>query len=261
MNRIVLVLGCSLLLLAGCVPNRKFVYMQKGDLHKKDLVKDTVLRKYEQVTFDYRVQPNDALYVRFQSLTPEEFDFFQVETSGGNAGGASQNIQLRSELVDPDGYIGFPVVGKVKVAGLTVFEIQDTLQSVANLYLKSPVVKVRLVNYRYTMLGEVKVEGTITTPNNRISLPEAIGLAGGLSDLADRSNIKIIRQKDGETQVGYVNLLDEDLMQSPFYFIYQNDIVVVPALRQRPFRKYVSENIALLLSATSLVLLIVSISK
>jgi polysaccharide export outer membrane protein len=260
MNRIILVFGCLLLLFASCVPNRKYVYMQKDDLHRKDLPKDTILRSYNQVPFDYRIQPNDALYVRFQSLTPEEFDFFQAESSGGNAGG-NQNLQLRSELVDPEGYIGFPVAGKVKVAGLTVFEIQDTLQAVANQFLKSPIVKVRLVNYRYTMLGEVKVEGTITTSNNRISLPEAIGLAGGLGDLADRSNIKIIRQKDGQTQVGYINLLDEHIMESPFYYVYQNDVVVVPALRQRPFRKYFSENVAVILSAATLVLLVVNLSN
>jgi polysaccharide export outer membrane protein len=260
MNKIVLTIGCLLLLLAGCVPNKKYVYMQKGDLHRKDLLKDTVLRSYRQVPFDYRIQPNDALYVRFQSLTPQEFDFFQAESSGGNAGG-NQNIQLRSELVDPEGYIGFPVAGKVKVAGLTIFEIQDTLQAIANQFLKSPIVKVRLVNYRYTMLGEVKVEGNVTTANNRISLPEAIGLAGGLGDLADRSNIKIIRQRDGQTQVGYVNLLDENIMESPFYYIYQNDIVVVPALKQRPFRKYFSENVAVILSAASLALLVINLSN
>src|SRR5688500_11970207 len=99
MNRIVLVLGCVLFLLGACVPNKKYVYLQKNDLNKKDLVKDSVVRTYTQKPLDYRIQPNDALYVRFESLTPEEYDFFQSEGGGGASG--NQNVQLRSELVDP----------------------------------------------------------------------------------------------------------------------------------------------------------------
>jgi len=254
-----LLLSCLLLsLLSSCISNKKVVYLQRDDVNKTTL-KDSVVRKYSQVPFDYRIQPNDALFVRFQSLTPEEFDFFQAEAGGGSSG--NQNVQLRSELVDPEGQISFPVVGKVKVAGLTVFEIQDTLQMIANKYLKAPVVKVRLVNFRYTLLGEVNAEGTVTTPNNRISLPEAIGLGGGLSELADRKNVKVIRQKDGMTEVAYVDLLSENLMSSPYYYINQNDIVVVPALKQRPFRKYFGQNVGLVLSATSVILLVINLTS
>jgi polysaccharide export outer membrane protein len=253
-----LLLSCLIIsLLSSCVPNRKYVYLQKNDVNRKDLPKDTVLRTYSQVPFDYRIQPNDALYVRFQSLTPEEFDFFQNDA--GSAG--NQNVQLRSELVDTEGQVSFPVVGKVKVSGLTIFEVQDTLQALANQFLKSPVVKVRLVNFRYTVLGEVAQEGSVTTFNNRVSLPEAIGLAGGLGELANRENVKIIRQKEGTTEVAYVNLLDEDLMKSPYYYINQNDVIIVPPLRQRPFRKYFTQNFAVILSAVTVVLLIVNLSK
>lgn len=231
--------------------------MQKDDVNVKDLPKDTVVRSYDPAIFDYKIQPNDALYVRFQSLTPDDYNFFGQAPSSG----AGQAVQLMSELVDPDGNITFPVIGKVKVEGLSVFQVQDTLQSLANKLLRSPVVKVRLVNYRFTMLGEVIQEGTVTTPNNRITLPEAIGLAGGLSELADRTNVKIIRQRFGETSVGYVNLLDEKLIESPYYYVYQSDVIVVPPLRQRPFRRYFAQNVGIILSATSIILLIINLSK
>jgi len=255
-----LLLCCSLLLLfSACVPNKKYVYLQHNDVNKSGLPKDTALRSYDQVSFDYRIQPNDALYIRFESLTPEEFNFLNPPESGGTGG--NMNIQLRSELVDPNGAIDFPGVGKVDVAGLTVFEIQSKLQSLAEGFLKSPAVKVRLVNFRYTLLGEVNQEGTITTMNNRISLAEAIGLGGGLTDLADKANIKLIRQKDGKTEVVYVNMLDEQFMTSPYYYINQNDVLIVPALKQRPFRRYFGQNIGIFLSATSIVLLIINLSK
>jgi polysaccharide biosynthesis/export protein len=257
MMRIFLFLVGSAIFLSGCVSNKKVLLLQKNDVNVKETVRDTVLRKYQPRPFDYRIQSNDALYVNIESLTPDEFNVFPSDASvtGG------QNVALKAELVDPEGMIVFSVVGKVKVTGLTIFEVQDTLQSLANQYLKSAVVKVRLVNFRFTMLGEVGQEGTVTSPNNRISLPEAIGLGGGLSELADRKNVKIIRQKGDVTEVAYVNLLDENLMHSPFYYINQNDVIVVPPLRQRPFRKYFSQNIAIFLSATSVILLIASFTQ
>lgn len=247
-----------LVIFSACVPNQKIVYLQKNDVKDYSPVLDSSVRSYTPVPFDYKIQPNDALYVNFQSLTPEEFDFLNnnAQTSVGG-----QSVQLRSELVDPDGKISFPGVGKVKVSGLTVFQIQDTLQQMANQYLKSPSVRVRLVNFRFTLLGEVMSEGTITTLDNRVSLPEALGLGGGLSELASRSNIKIIRQRNGKTEVGYVNLLSEDIMESPFYYVNQNDVIVVPPLRQRPFRKYFGQNLGIILSATSVILLIFSITN
>jgi polysaccharide export outer membrane protein len=230
-------------------------------VNKNGLPKDTVVRTYDQATKNYRIQPNDAIYVRFQSLTEEEFDFLTEQTGGG--AGAGQNVQLRSELVDPQGYISFPVINKFKAAGMTVFELQDTLQHVvtANQYLNNAVVRVRLVNFRFTLLGEVGQEGTYVSANNRISLPEALGLGGGAGELANRREVKIIRQHDGRTDVAYVDLLDENLMASPYYYVWQNDVIVVPPLRQRPFRKYFTQNVSIILSAASVILLIINLSN
>lgn len=252
-----------LLVFVSCVPNRKYVYLQKKDVNVKDLPKDTVLRTYPTQSFDYKIQPNDILYVKFESLSPKEYDFFT--TSSPQLGGASISSQanplLIGELVDGNGTIPFPVLGKVKVAGLTVFQIQDTLQSLAKIYIESPLVKVRLLNFRYTILGEVPNEGTVVLNNNRVTIMEAIGRAGGLTDLADKANIKLIRQKGPETEVQYINLLEEDFINSPYYYVYQNDIIVVPALRQRPYRKYVGQNLSLVASALTLLVLVLNLTK
>lgn len=261
MTRVLLVLGIVSLLFSACVPNKKYVYLQKNDVNRKDLPKDTVVRSYSQPDFQYRIQPNDALYVRFESLTPEEYDFFKEGSNAGGAGGGNRNFAVTSELVDPDGAISFPVLGKYKVAGLTVFEVQDSLQAVASRYLEEAVVKVRLVNFRFTVLGEVNQEGTVSSFNNRITLPEALGLAGGAGELADRANVKVIRHQGGQAVVGYVNLLDENLVSSPFYYIHQNDVLVVPALRQRPFRRYFGQNFSLLVSTLSLAVLVANLLK
>jgi polysaccharide export outer membrane protein len=251
-----------LLAVSACVPNRKYVYLQKGDVNKSGLLKDTTLRKYNFTDFNYRIQPEDILSIRFESLTPKEFDFFANQGAiTGQGLGQQANPLLIGELVDKEGMVPFPVIGKVRVGGLTVYEAQDTIQKIANQYIESAVVKVRLINFRITILGEVNREGTITLANNRVSMLEAIGLTGGLTDLADKQNVKLIRQKKGKTEVQYINLLSEEFMNSPYYFVNQNDVLIVPALKQRPFRKYFGQNVALIVSTLSLIVLTLNLTK
>lgn len=247
-----------LLVFASCVPNRKFVYMQNNDLNKIGLPHDSVVRTYTVDTFQYRIQPNDIISVRFESLTPKDFDFLnstQISQVGGGGVSIQANALLIGELVDEGGFIFYPVVGKVRVKDLTIFELQDKLQTIATQYLESPVVKVRLLNYRATVLGEVNKEGTILFSNNRVSMLEAIGLSGGFTDLAEKSNVKLIRQKGAKVEIVYINLLDENFINSPYYYVYQNDILIVSALKQRPYRKYFGQNLALVISTLSLLVL------
>lgn len=237
--------------------------MQKQDVNPKGhLPKDSVVRIYALDTFQYKVQPNDVLFIRFQSLTNKEFDFFNMgQGQQMNMGGLAGGMQLMGELVDEQGNIPLPVVGKVQVSGKTIFEIQDMLEQIAGQYIESPIVKVRLMNYRITILGEVAGEGTVTLANNRVSMLEAIAQAGGLGELADRANVKLIRQKGAETEVVYLNLLEEDFFTSPYYYVNQNDILIVPALKQRPLRRYLGQNISLILSSISLLLLVYNLTQ
>jgi len=254
----VLQLFLAVLLLSSCVTNKKYVYLQKDDVNDKDLPKDTIIRTYDLQNYEYRIQPEDNISVRFESLTPEEYDIFNrndMQQNQLNVG----NAILIGELVDPLGEISYPVIGKVKVSGMTVYELQTKLQQIADQYLESPVVKVRLINFRFTVLGEARQEGTIVLANNRVSYIEAISLAGGLTDLADKRNLKLIRQIDGKAQVRYLNLLDENFINSPEYYVHQNDILIVPALRQRPYQTYFGKNLSLIISSLSLLLITITL--
>lgn len=250
----------GLLLFASCVSNKKVVLLQKNDVNAKNLPLDTVVRTYAIDTFEYRIQPNDVVFVQVQSLTNKEFDFFSPNPQG-QLQQQFINPATMGELVNEQGEIKFPVVGKVKIAGLTIFEAQDSLQKIASQYVESPVVKLRLLNYRVTFLGEVTREGVVTLTNNRVSLIEAIGAAGGLGELADRSSIKLIRQHGSQTEVQYINLLDENFLTSPYYYVYQNDVIIVPPLRQRPFRRYFTQNLSVVLSTVSAILVIISLTR
>ena len=247
---------------SSCVPNKKYVFLQHKDVNVKSVPTDTVVRQYDHPDFEYQIQPEDILSIRFESLTPKEYDFLTKESGFSNQSINQQaNPLLVGELVDANGNVPFPVIGKVKVAGLTVYQAQDTLQKIATMYLDNPLVKVRLINFRVTLLGEVNREGTITLNNNRVSIMEALGLAGGLTDLADKRHVKLVRRNKGITEVQYIDLLDEDFLNSPNYFVHQNDLLIVPPLRQRPYRKYFGQNISLLVSAISLIVLTVNLSR
>lgn len=245
----------AIVFMASCVSNKKVTLLQRSDLNVKNLPKDTIVRTYAIDTFQYRIQPNDIISVRFESLSAEELDFLSDNNAQQNFQLQGGNALLIGELVDENGEISYPFIGKVRVAGLTVFEIQEKLQRISNQYIESPTVKVRLLNYRITVLGEVNQEGTLSLNNNRVSMLEAIGISGGFSDLADRANVKLIRQKGNQTEVQYINLLDEDFINSPFYYVYQGDVLIVPPLKQRPFRNYFGQNLALFVSSVSVLLL------
>lgn len=255
-------LFAGLTLLSGCVSNRKSTLLQHGDLHVKQLPTDSLVRSYPVDSFSYRVQAHDILSVRFESLTPAQFDFLSREREMvGNVNLQGGAALVLGDMVDENGNIPFPVLGKVKVAGLSLSEVQERLQFEASKFLDSPVVKVSLLNFRVTVLGEVAQEGTVLVTNSKASILEVIAMAGGLGEFADRANIKLIRQRNGQTEVQYINLLDENFLASPYFFAVQNDVLIIPPLKQKPFRRYFGQNLSLVVSTLSLLLLAFNLTK
>lgn len=248
------------ILFSSCVSNYKYQLLQHNDVNKYDLPKDSVIRKYKLNEFNYKIQTNDLLYVKFESLTPKELDFFYKNDAATQLS-TSIGALVAGDLVDDQGEIPFPVVGKVKVAGKTIFEAQVFLQEISNKYLQSPIVKVRLLNYRVNFLGEINKSGPVLLTNNRVSILEAVGIAGGFTDLADRANVKLIRQNGSDTEVIYLDFLKEDILKSPYFYVQQNDLIIVPALKQRPFRNYFGNNFAIILSGITLLFLIYTTAK
>lgn len=265
MVRIWLVFGIALVVFNACVPAKKLVYLQNEDelKNRKAIPTDTVLRSHELDIQEYRIQPLDILSVGFETLSDENdaFDFLTrlsaQNRSGGNvaAGTAASGI-----VVNVDGDIEFPVLGRIRVSGLTVFEAQDSIKAVAAEFIPDVIVRVRMLNFRFTVLGEVNGEQTVTSFTTRLTMMEAIGQAGGFGELADRSRVKVIRQHNNNAEIFYVNLLEEKYLQSPYYYVQQNDVLIVPPLKQRTFKRYFTSNLGIITTTLSFGFLIYSLS-
>lgn len=265
MTRICLFFGLALLMLSACVPNKKLVYLQKDDLkHREKIPKDTVLRTRLLKIKEYRVQPLDMLSIQFETISDEtdSFDFLSKLSPQARSGGSISSAAAQNGiLVDADGYIEFAILGRIHVVGLTLFEVQDLIKDIASKYMPDVIVRVKMLNFRFTVLGEVNGEQTVTSSNTRLTMMEAIGLAGGLGELADRANVKVLRQVGNKTDIYYINLLQEEFLESPHYYVQQNDVIIVPPLRQRTFKKYFIQNLAIITTTISFAALIITLSR
>lgn len=180
-----------------------------------------------------------------------------------NLGGYTQGTPSPpGYLIDFDGNIDFPVVGKVKLGGLTRNEAIQILKEKIGPYLNNPTILVRILNYKVTVLGEVGHPGTFTIPNERITLPEALGIAGDLLISGVRKNVLVIRDVDGKKTETRVDLTSKELFSSPVYYLQQNDVVYVEPNRAKINSTVVNpSNVSLIISIVSLFVTMVILVK
>jgi len=136
-------------------------------------------------------------------------------------------------MVSYDGFIDFPVLGRVAVSGFTLTETRNLLLTMIQPYVKDAVVNVQFLNFKFTILGEVNRPSTYNVPNPRITILEAIGMAGDMNVYANRTNVLVIREVNGQREYGTVDLQSPELFASPYYYLSQNDVIYIEPLRQR----------------------------
>ena len=191
---------------------------------------DTV--KYRRTVVDVQIEPkiqtDDILSITVNSINPEATMIFNDQNAVVKVNDVgSQASGLSGYLVDSQGNIDFPMLGKLKVSGLGTQQIKDTLKIKLDRYLKDPIVNVRLQNFKITVLGEVNHPATFTIPSERITLLEALGRAGDMTIYAQRNKVLIIREKEGIREQARVDLQTKDFFNSPYYYLYKNDVVYV----------------------------------
>ena len=206
----------------SCATKEEIVYFYEGQAELEG--------KQNLLDYEPKIERNDVLRINVSSssINEEIVAPFQMKTSSQQSGGGgTQNLSLTGYLVSPDGKINFPVLGEVKVEGLTRTEIQKKLEKEIEVYVKDPIVDVRIVNFTVTVLGEVGSPGRISVDDGRISMPELLAMSGDITYDGKRENITIIRNENGVTKIGKIDMTETDFFSSNFFYLKQNDIVYV----------------------------------
>lgn len=207
------------ILLNSCATKDEIVYFQNlENLEHMDTLEH----------FEPRIEVNDVLDIQISSLNEEVIEpfRFKMNRQSGGGGGQSQNQGPIGYLVEADGTIKFPVLGEIPVEGKTRRELEEDLTTRLEEYVTDVVVRVRIVNFRVTVLGETG-SSVIQIPNERITLPELIAMAGDITYDGKRENILVIRDHNGKKTYGRVDMTEAEVFQNPYYYLKQNDIVYV----------------------------------
>jgi len=220
-----LIVSAATLLITSCASRKNLVYFQDSNQKHTDS-----LKKYSLV---YR--PGDLLSISVSSLDMEAAKPFNlpVVVYNSNSKVATGTQEQQGYLIDANGMIDFPVLGMIKIAGMDRTAAILFLKSKIQSYLSDPMINIRLLNFKITILGDVKSPGTFTVPDEKITLPEALGLAGDLEITGVRKNVLVVRELDGVRTYTRVDLTTQDVFNSPVYYLCQNDVIYIQPNRTK----------------------------
>ncbi len=216
------------LLVSSCTTNKLIPYFQ-------DLPDSVKVKSIGNIDFkEPLIQADDILTISIQTIDPTNSVLINQPLVMAPVGGASaslptssSNPQVAGFLVDKEGKVDLLMIGPVKVAGLTTSEAKQVIKAKAEQFLKSPNVQVRFANFKVTVIGEVNKPSTYVMANERVSVLDAIGLAGDLTIYGKRENILVIRQTETHKEFARLNLNSSDIFTSPYYYLKQNDVIYI----------------------------------
>jgi len=217
--------------ITSCVSPKTIVYFQG----------DTSRYSTQEITQKYipTIQPNDILSIVVGSLNAEANEVFNTPnlfttaSTNYSSNGGGAKVQPLGYLVDSDGSIEVPLVGKVKIGGLRTTDAADTIRIRLMRYLKEPSVIVRNLNFKVSVLGEVKLPAVYVIPDEKITLPEILSLAGDLTIYGSRSNVMIIREENGKREYARIDLTSRDIFNSPYYYMHKNDVIYIEPVKSK----------------------------
>ena len=212
-------------LMSSCVTRKELTAFRTVTAETAEEVNKTLKPQPEP-----RVKINDALIITVSGLDPEAVIPYNLPTVSYESP-ASSTVPTTSSFqyytVDEQGYIDFPILGKLYVVGLRQSEVINLIESKLQGQVVNPIVTMRFLNARVTVLGEVKRPGTFTLNNGRMTLLEALGVAGDLTQYANRSNVLITRENNGKVEFARLDLRSDEVFTSPYFYLQQNDVVYV----------------------------------
>jgi polysaccharide export outer membrane protein len=228
--------------LLSCASKKDMVYLQNIEKSNNS----------EQATsFEPKLKADDLLSIIVSAGTPELTMPFNMPQIQGNYSDQNNQSGIKTYLIDSYGNIEFPVIGTVKLGGLTRTEAINTLQGLIKPFIEKPSINLRILNFKISVLGEVIAPGVYTTSSERITLLEALGLAGDLTIYGVRQNILVIRETDGKKAFNRIDITQADFMNSPYYYLTQNDVIVVEPNQTRMNASVFGPNLTFTLSVVT----------
>jgi polysaccharide export outer membrane protein len=230
MNKILILFW--LILTSGCTSQKKLAYFI-------NLSETGGESRFTMEIPEYRIQSRDILYITVKAMTPDgritDFLLSSSNNGGVNLVQGESGGYLYGYDVNSEGDIVLPAIGALKVEGLTLEETRKFLQESANKVFKNSTVECKLLSFKFTVIGEVRIPGTYMNYNNYLTILEAIGRAGGVGDYGNRNKVLVVRQFDKGTKTFRLNLQDKNILSSQAYFLLPNDVVIVESLNQKIF--------------------------
>jgi polysaccharide biosynthesis/export protein len=241
-------LGINFVLLLSCGDKKQIAYYQNIDQ----------LGSQENTnSFESKIQPDDLLMIVVSTPDTEAAAPFNLETiivpsAIGQASQAQRQQQLY--LVDSQGFVQFPVLGEIKMSGQTKSEVVNLLKTKLKAYIKDAIVNMRIVNFKVTVQGEVNKPGSFTVASERVTLPEALSLAGDLTIYGKRNNLILVREVNNKKTFNRIDITKADFINSPFYYLSQNDLIYVePNKAKSNTSTGFNQNVPIWISVASLV--------
>lgn len=214
-----------LLTMFSCKPKENMVYMEK----EKNIAESKI---NQAVFYGAHIQSGDVLDIKvtaFDENAVRPFNLYSMNnsTSTGQVNGQTAQLAPQGYLVDNEGFIYFPVLGKLYIKGMTLAQLRVDLEKRLLTYLAEPLVSIKQLNFNITVLGEVKKPGQYTNPSDKITVLQALGLAGDMTDYGNRTNVKLIREEEGVSKTYVIDFTDKNITSSPYYYMQQNDVLYV----------------------------------
>lgn len=222
-----------LLSISSCVPTRNLTYL-KGQQQANPNIGSTTPSNYSLNFTSYRLQPYDVLGINVKSIVPSKYDLGTTEASNIQSQQSNQNgnVLLTGYTISDSGYVQVPLVGNVNVIGLTIDEAASKIKATVEAKFTEVIVKVQLLTFQVTMLGEVAKPGQITIYNMRMTtILDVMALAGEPLVTANRQKVRIMRRKGTTLESYYVDLTQDDILTSPLFYVQPGDIIYVEPLK------------------------------
>lgn len=200
------------------------------------------------------IEPDDELFITVTSREPKasaEFNIPSINPAFQEKQVISTQARQQTYVVNSEGDINFPTLGKLHVAGLTIEQLQKQLTEAISKDVIDPLVYVQLVNFEVVVAGEVVQPGRFKVTRNRLSVLDALSLAGDLTPYGERSNVLLVREENGERKFVHLNLNSSDLLKSPYFYVKQNDYIYVEPNEVRQDNAKYNQDKAYKLSLTS----------